>query len=51
MKPTYPPVMENATGDTEQELISKLSGFDLNEKEEDLAILNEEDISKGLLEC
>ena len=43
--------MDNGSGETEQELINKLSEFDLNEEEEQPAILYEDDINEGLLEC
>ena len=43
--------MDNGTGGTEQELIRKLVGFDLNEDEESSAVLYEDDIRDGLLEC
>ena len=43
--------MENGTGATEQDLIRKLAGFDLNEDEETSAVLYEDDIREGLQEC
>ena len=43
--------MTQYAGDTESELIHRLKGFELNEEEEDQAILNEDDTTEGVKEC
>ena len=43
--------MTTGTGASEQDLISRMAGFDLNEDEEVPAIIHEDDLREGILEC